>query len=217
MRFDLVPDASAAVRKVREAHAAERCLRTLGKGNIVPQRPDIIEQGVDHLVEDFVRNIGTYEIKDYYVFSDAVQYLRPVEHGFEMLLDFASHLALHGIERLVGGDVGDALPGRSGCINSKVRGEHDESFGKVDAIAAARSQNAVVQHLQKFVENSGMSFLDFVEQKDAEGLFPNCVGEFAPNIVSNIAGGCADQALIGMLRAEFRHVEPDVRAIVPEQ
>jgi hypothetical protein len=49
-------------------------------------------------------------------------------------------------------------------------------------IAAARSQNAVVQHLQKFVENPGMSFLDFVEQKDAEGLFPNCVGKFASSV-----------------------------------
>src|SRR6266436_2728560 len=136
MRFDLVPDASAAVRKVGEAQAAERCSRGFRKRNIVTQRPDIIEKGVDHLIEDFVRDIGTDEIKDDYVLSDAVQYLGPIEHGFEVLFDFASNFSFHGIERFVGRDVGDALPGRTGCINSKVRGEYDESLGEVDTVAA---------------------------------------------------------------------------------
>src|SRR3954471_22402127 len=62
-----------------------------------------------------------------------------------------------------------------------------------------------------------MRLFDFVEQKDAEWLFPHGVGEFAPYIISNVAWGRADQALIGMLRAEFRHVETDVSAIVSEQ
>ena len=38
-----------------------------------------------------------------------------------------------------------------------------------------------------------------------------------PDIVSDVAGRRADQPLVGMLRAEFRHVEADVGALVSEQ
>src|SRR4051812_10609923 len=139
MRFDLVPDASAAVRKVGQAQTAERRSCGLRKGNIVTQRSDIVEQGVDHLIEDLVRDFGTDEVKDDYVLSDAVQYLGSIEHGFEVLFNFASNFSLHGIESLVGRDVGDALAGRSGCVNPQVGSKYDESLGEVDTVAATGS------------------------------------------------------------------------------
>src|SRR4051794_16911481 len=126
MGFDLVPDASAPVRKVSQAQATERCFRGLGKRDIVTQRPDIVEQGVDHLIEDFVRHVRTDEIKDDYVLSDTIQYLRPVEYGFEVLVDLASNLSFHRIERLVRRDVGDALARWTRRIDSKIGSEHDE-------------------------------------------------------------------------------------------
>ena len=70
------------------------------------------------MIEDLVRDFGTDEIKDDYVLSDAVQYLGPIEHGFEVLFNFASNFSLDGIERLVWRDVGDALAGRSGVCKS---------------------------------------------------------------------------------------------------
>ena len=62
-----------------------------------------------------------------------------------------------------------------------------------------------------------MRLFDLVEKHDAERLFADRVGEFASDVVSDVAGRRADQALIGMLGAEFRHVEADVRAFVAEQ
>ena len=96
---------------------------------------------------------------------------------------------LTAIERLFGRDVGDALSGRTGCVNSKVGSEDDESLGEIDAVAASGGQDAVVQNLQKFVENPRMGLFDFVEQNDAEGLFPDGIGEFASHVVSDVAGG----------------------------
>jgi tRNA A37 methylthiotransferase MiaB len=106
-----------------------------------------------------------------------------------VLFDFASNFLFHGIERLVGRDVGDALPGLTGCVNRQVGSEYDESLGEVDTVAATGGQNAVVQNLEKFVEDSWVRLFDFVEQKDDERLFPDGVGEFAPYIISNVAGG----------------------------
>ena len=102
-------------------------------------------------------------------------------------------------------------------VNPEVGSEYDKSFGKIDTVAATGGQNAVVENLEKFVEDPGVCLFDFVEQKDAEGFFPDGVGEFTSHIVSDVAWGRADQPLIGMLRAEFRHVETDVSAIVSEQ
>lgn len=62
-----------------------------------------------------------------------------------------------------------------------------------------------------------MGLLNLVEQKNAERLFANRVGELASDIVSDVAGRCADQALIGMFSAEFRHVVSDVCAVVAEE
>ena len=97
-----------------------------------------------------------------------------------MLFNFTSNFSLHGIERLVGRDVGNALAGRTGCINPQVGSEYNESLGEVDTVAAAGGQNAVVQDLEKFVENPGVCLFDFVEQKDAERFFRNALVSSPP-------------------------------------
>lgn len=62
-----------------------------------------------------------------------------------------------------------------------------------------------------------MGFLDLVEEHHAEGFFADRVGQFAADVVADVAGRRADQALVGMLGAELGHVEADVGALVAEQ
>src|SRR3546814_3360917 len=57
-----------------------------------------------------------------------------------------------------------------------------------------------------------MRLFDLVEQHDAEGPLADRIGQFAANIIADIAGRRADQALVSMLRAKLGHVEPDIRS-----
>jgi hypothetical protein len=102
-------------------------------------------------------------------------------------------------------------------VDTEIGGEDDESFGEVDAIPSSRGENAIVQDLEEFIEDSRMCLLDLVEKYDAEWLFPNRVGELAAHVVADVAGWGSDQALIGMLGAELGHVEADICAVVAEE
>src|SRR3546814_9150439 len=62
-----------------------------------------------------------------------------------------------------------------------------------------------------------MRLFDLVEQHDAEGPLADRIGQFAANIIADIAGRRADQALVSMLRAKLGHVEPDIGAFITEQ
>src|SRR5262249_43571370 len=162
---------------------------------------------LDHLIEYLVCDIGPNEVEDDYVLSDAVQYLGPIEDLFEVLFDLASNLSPHPFESLFGRHVGNSLAGRPRYVDAQIRREDDEGFGEIDAIAPSGGEDAVVENLQEFVEDPRMGLLDFVEQDDAERLLTDRVRELATDVVSDIAGRCANEPLIRMLGAELRHVE----------
>lgn len=62
-----------------------------------------------------------------------------------------------------------------------------------------------------------MRFFDLVEEHDAEGLLPDGIGQLAADIVAHIAGRRADEALIGMLGREFRHIETNIGGLIAEK
>lgn len=61
-----------------------------------------------------------------------------------------------------------------------------------------------------------MRLLDLIKEHNAERLLPDRVREFAAHVVANVAWRRTNQALVGVLSAELRHVESDVGAFVPE-
>src|SRR5262245_3739193 len=62
-----------------------------------------------------------------------------------------------------------------------------------------------------------MGFFNLVEQQEAEGLLANGVGQLAANIVSEIAGRSADEALIRVLSAELGHVKTNACTLVAKE
>lgn len=88
---------------------------------------------------------------------------------------------------------------------------------KARAVPSSGGENAVVQDLKEFIEDSRVCLLDLVEKDDAEWLFPDRVRELAADVVSNVTGRGSNQALIGMLGAELGHVEADVCAVVTKE
>src|SRR5215203_3857601 len=134
-----------------------------------------------------------------------------------MILDLLANSSADFFERLLSRDVGNTGTGSIQSVDSKIGSENDQGFRKIDSIAAARSQYAIVKHLQKVVENSGMGFLNFVEEHHAERLFANCVGEFTTYIIAYISRRGANQSLVGVLGAEFRHIKTNVSTLIAKQ
>src|SRR5262249_19466867 len=69
----------------------------------------------------------------------------------------------------------------------------------------------------EFVQNPRVRLLDLVEQHNREWLLAHCVGELTADVVTHVPGGRADQPLIRVFRAELRHVEADIGALVAEE
>ncbi len=65
---------------------------------------------------------------------------------------------------LVSGGVGE----RFQAIRGGVAGHDDDGVGEIHAPALAIGQAAVVENLQKNVEDFGVRLLDFIQQHDAE-------------------------------------------------
>ncbi|CRQ41885.1 hypothetical protein PAERUG_E5_London_17_VIM_2_12_12_02907 [Pseudomonas aeruginosa] len=195
----------------------QRLARRLGQFDDEALLAEVGEGAVDHLGEDLLGDVGADEVEDDDVLADPVEDFRAVENQLEVALDLAVDLALHRLEGLAGEHVGDPFAVFPLAVDAQVRGEHDQRLGEVHAIAAPGGEHAVVEDLQELVEDPGVGFLDLVEEHHAEGFFADRVGQFAADVVADVAGRRADQALVGMLGAELGHVEADVGALVAEQ
>src|SRR5687768_823596 len=119
-----------------------------------------------------------------------------------MILDLLPNSSADFFERLLSRDVGNTRTGSVQRVDSKVGSENDQRFRKIDSITAARSQHAIVKHLEELVENSGMGLLNFIEEHHAEWLFADRVGELTTYVIADIARWSANQPLVGVLSAK---------------
>ncbi len=152
-----------------------------------------------------------------HVLAEAVEDLGAVQDQLEVVADLRADARAHLLERLVRRHVGAAAAVGGGGVDPEVRGEDDQRLGEVDPVATSRRQDPVVEDLQELVEDARVRLLDLVEEDDREGALPHGVGEFTARVVTDVSGRCADQPLVGVLRAELGHVETDVCALVAEQ
>ncbi len=66
---------------------------------------EIGKHGIDHLMEDLDSRIGSDEIEDDDVLTDAVEDFRAVQDNLEVAVDLTTHLGLHRLEWLFGTSV----------------------------------------------------------------------------------------------------------------
>jgi hypothetical protein len=76
---------------------------------------------------------------------------------------------------------------------------------------------AVLEDLQKDVEDVRVGLLDLVQQQHAVGLAANGLGQLAALVVADVAGRRAHQPRDGVLLHVLGHVDPDQRLVVAEQ
>ena len=102
-------------------------------------------------------------------------------------------------------------------VHAQVAGENDDRLGEIHRVALAVGEAAVLQDLQKLVQNGGMGLLDLVKQHDGEGVLLDGVGQLAAGLVADVAGRRAHQLLIGVGLAVLGHVKADAGAFVAEK
>ncbi len=92
-------------------------------------------------------------------------------------------------------------------LRADVRGQNDHRVLEVHRAPLGVRQAAVVEQLEKDVEDVVVGLLDLVEQDDAVGSPPHRFGELTTLLVADVAGGGADQPRDGVLLHVLRHVD----------
>ena len=84
---------------------------------------------------------------------------------------------------------------RQQMVGSDVRGQQDDGVGKIHTAALAVCQMALVQNLEKDVEDVGMRFLDLIEKHHLIGTAAHGLSQAAAIFIADIARRRADQPL----------------------
>ena len=95
------------------------------------------------------------------------------------------------------------------CLRANVAGHDDDRVRKIDCSPLAIGQAAIVQHLEEYVEDIGVSLLDFIKQYHAVGAAADRFGELAALVVTDIAWRRTNQAGYGMALHILAHVDAD--------
>ncbi len=143
---------------------------------------------------------------------------QPVEH--DDLIDPVEELGLEVIphrhqDLLLHRGLG--LIGREDPLGAQVRGHDHYRVLEVDGPSLAVGQPALVEDLQQHVEDIWVSLLDLVEQQHRVGPPADGLGQLASLVVTDVAGGRADQPAHGVLLHVLAHVETNHRPLVVEQ
>ena len=178
---------------------------------------NVRENGGDHMAENRFSDGGADEVEHQDVVSNAVEDLGAIENDFEVALDLPADAGRDLCVGLIRGDVGHPPAVGLEAIDAEVGREDDEGFGEVDTVAAARGEHAVVEDLQKFVEDPRVCFFDLIKKDHGEGFFADGVGQLASHVVADITRRGSDQALVGVFGGKFRHVEADIGLVVAKK
>ena len=140
----------------------------------------------------------------------------------ELGVEGAFHLAHHHLVDALGGVLGLAggeahAPLLLDEPGADVGGHDDDRVLEVDGVAEAVGEVPVLEHLEEHVEDVGVGLLDLVEEHHRVGVPLHALGELAPLLVPDVAGGRADQLGDRVLLHVLGHVEADERPLAPEQ
>ena len=102
-------------------------------------------------------------------------------------------------------------------MRTEVRGHHHHAVSKIHGASVSVGQPAVLEHLEKHVEDVGMRLLHFVEKHDRPGTAPNRLGQVSAFLEPYVSGWSADETCDRMLLHEFGHVHPNHRILGIEQ
>ena len=94
-------------------------------------------------------------------------------------------------------------------MGAQVARHDDDRVLEVDDAALAVRQAAVIEDLQKYVENIGMGLFDFVEENDTVRSAPYGFGELTAFIVADVSRRRPDKAGDRVLFHIFAHVDAD--------
>src|SRR6266536_4645434 len=127
--------------------------------------------------------LGPQDVERHDAVTDSPEQLWPLQALSKVSADFffkvVGHLLI--VEFLAGGDA--LVDG----IGANVGSENYYTLGEVCSASEAIGEPAVLEDLQKLVENRVMSLLDLVKEKHAERTLVHPVGEFSAALVADIA------------------------------
>ena len=103
--------------------------------------------------------------------------------------------------------IGEAHSRPAQAFRARIGGHDDNHIAKIRTFAVIVGELAVIHHLQQHIENIGVRFFDFIEQKHAIRLLVHRLGEQAALLEAHIARRRADQARHGMALHIFRHIK----------
>ena len=101
-------------------------------------------------------------------------------------------------------------------LRADIAGHDDDRVGEIDCPPLAIGQAAVVEYLQKYIEDVGVSLLDFVKQHHAVGAAAHRFGELAALVVTDVAWRRTNQAGHGVALHIFTHIDADHSVFVVE-
>ena len=101
-------------------------------------------------------------------------------------------------------------------LRANVRSHDDDSVLEIDRSPLPIRDAAIIEHLQKHVEDIGMRFFDFVEKHDGVRFASDGFGELTAFLVANVSWRRAYQARDRVFLHVFAHVDPDHGVFVVE-
>mmetsp|Transcript_33134 Transcript_33134/g.72240 ORF Transcript_33134/g.72240 Transcript_33134/m.72240 type:complete len:942 (-) Transcript_33134:128-2953(-) len=170
----------------------------------------LLLHALEHLVQHNVRNLLHLQLGQLTEHDDLVETVK--ELGAEVVLQLLVH---QGLDPIVAALLtvlvqleAEAATTLLDHARANVGGHDDECVLEVDGATLGVGQTTVLENLQHHVEHIGMGLLDLVEQHHGVGTATDGLGKLTTLVVSDVAGGRADELGDGVALHELGHIQP---------
>src|SRR5579884_1279955 len=102
-----------------------------------------------------------------------------------------------------------------GCAD--VAGHDNDRVLEVNGAALPIGETPIIENLQQDIEHIRRGLFDFVEQHDAVGAAAHSLGQLPALFITNIAGGCANQAGDAVFLHVLGHVDTNQSMLIVEE